>query len=113
MFKKFKEENPSKTAYLMMGNDDFRVNMDLLEQGAKQGYFKLLHNNIHCLTDDFICGYGFVPPLPFLVKDWQKHDTKKTRELSNECDKIYSKLLKCKNKDRKNWKNFTSICYQN
>jgi len=35
------------------------------------------------------------------MKDWQKHDTKKTRELLNDCDKIYSKLLNYKNKDRK------------
>jgi len=102
MIKKFKEENPSNTIYLMMGNDDFRVNMSLLEQGEKQGYFRLLHNKIHHLTDDLnICGYSFVPPLPFLMKDWQKHDTKKTRELSDECDKIYSKLLNCKDKECK------------
>ncbi len=102
MFKKFKKENPSVTVYLMMGNDDFKVNMTLLEDGARKGYFKLLDMKVHKLNNQFnICGYSHVPPLPFLMKDWQKHDTKKTRGLSDECDEKFRELIICKDEQRK------------
>ncbi len=40
-FKKVKEKNIG--LYIMMGNDDFRVNFDLLEKAEKKGLIKLLH----------------------------------------------------------------------
>lgn len=102
IFQKFKEENPSITVYLMMGNDDFKVNMPLLEDIEQKGYFKLLNMKIHKLDSQFnICGYSYVPPLPFLMKDWQKHDTKKTEELSNKCNKKFREFITCKDKERK------------
>lgn len=102
MFQNFKKENPSVTIYLMMGNDDFKINMPLLEEGEKKGYFKLLDMKIYKLNNQFnICGYSHVPPLPFLMKDWQKHDTKKTKELSNKCDKKFRELILSKDKERK------------
>lgn len=102
MFKKFKKENPSITAYLMMGNDDFKVSMPLMEEGERKGYFKLLDMKVHKLNNHFnICGYSHVPPLPFLMKDWQKHDTKKTKELSTKCDKKFRELIIYKDKQRK------------
>ena len=71
MFKNFKKENPSVEVYLMMGNDDFKINMPLLEDGEQKRYFKLLDMKIHKLNSQFnICGYSHVPPLPFLMKDW-------------------------------------------
>ncbi|PKP59040.1 MAG: hypothetical protein CVT88_03515 [Candidatus Altiarchaeales archaeon HGW-Altiarchaeales-1] len=102
MFKKFKKENPSVTVYLMMGNDDFKINMPFLEEGEQEGYFKLLDMKVHKLNNKFnICGYGHVPPLPFLMKDWQKHDTKKTMDLSDKCDKKFRELIMCKDEQRK------------
>ncbi|MBU2564656.1 MAG: metallophosphoesterase [Candidatus Thermoplasmatota archaeon] len=102
VFKNFKKENPSITTYLMMGNDDFKISMPLLEGGERRGYFKLLDMKVHKLNNQFnICGYSHVPPLPFLMKDWQKHDTKKTKELSIKCDKKFRELIMCKDKQRK------------
>jgi Icc-related predicted phosphoesterase len=102
MSKKFKKENPSVTVYLMMGNDDFKINMSFLEAGEQEGVFKLLNMSVHRLNSLFnICGYSFVPPLPFLMKDWQKHDTKKTKELSRKCDKKFHELTGCKSDQRK------------
>jgi len=102
IFQKFKEENPSITVYLMLGNDDFKVNMLFLEEGEQRGYFKLLDMKIHKLNNEFnICGYSHVPPLPFLMKDWQKHDTKTTKELSAKCDEKFRELITCKNEQRK------------
>ena len=102
IFKNFKKENPSMTVYLMMGNDDFKVNISFLEAGEQKGYFKLLDMKVHELNNKFnICGYSHVPPLPFLMKDWQKHDTKNTKELSSDCDKKFRELITCKDNERK------------
>ena len=102
MFKKFKKENPSVNVYLMMGNDDFKINMPFLEAGEQKGCFKLLDMEVHKLNNQFnICGYSHVPPLPFLMKDWQKHDTKDTKELSDNCDKKFHEFITCKDKERK------------
>lgn len=73
-----------KPPYLMMGNDDFACNMDLLKEAEKQGLLKLLHNRTYNLTEDIkLRGYGYVPITPFGIKDWEKWDTW-DRELSNE-----------------------------
>ncbi len=102
MFRKFKKENPLIIVYLMMGNDDFKINMPLLERGEQKGCFKLLDMKFHKLNNQFnVCSYSYVPPIPFLMKDWQKHDTKKTKELSNNCDKRFHEFIACNDKERK------------
>lgn len=75
LLEKFREVNREKTIYLMMGNDDFAVNMDLLEEMEDEGLIKLLHLRTHHLTDSLsIAGYGCVPPTSFLIKDWERLD---------------------------------------
>ncbi|HZX44166.1 MAG TPA: metallophosphoesterase [Candidatus Nanoarchaeia archaeon] len=54
--------------YLIMGNDDFRANYPLLKK------FNNLHNLVKDLGRWNITGYSFVPPHPFLLKDWEKPD---------------------------------------
>ena len=46
--------------YILMGNDDFRANMDLLEEENSKGTIKLLHNRMHKSFDKKIIGYSFV-----------------------------------------------------
>jgi len=79
-FKRFKKQT-KKDLYLMMGNDDFSKNMDLLEKSEKNNLIKLLHNKVHkfCRLDNeeiFISGYGFVPITGGGIKDWDKFDDK-------------------------------------
>ncbi|MDD4197531.1 MAG: metallophosphoesterase [Syntrophorhabdaceae bacterium] len=75
LFEKFKEVNLEKTIYLMMGNDDFAINMDRLEEMECDGLVKSLHLRTHPLTDSLsIAGYGCVPPTSFLIKDWERLD---------------------------------------
>ncbi len=60
-------------AYLMMGNDDFSANMDVLE--ANESLYCLIHGKRLELTRDFdIVGYAYVPITPFQIKDWEKFD---------------------------------------
>lgn len=71
----FGEENPAKTLYLMMGNDDFAVNMEYLEEMESEGLLRLLHLRAHLLSGNrFIAGYCCVPPTAFLIKDWERLD---------------------------------------
>lgn len=44
-----KEGNPDGRIFLMMGNDDWAANMDLLEEEEKRGTFNLLHQRTYIL----------------------------------------------------------------
>jgi Icc-related predicted phosphoesterase len=71
----FRDNNPVVDVFLMMGNDDFSVNMDLLEEMGSGGLCKLLHMRTHRLTEDLnIAGYSCVRPTPFSCKDWERYD---------------------------------------
>ena len=75
LLKSFKEINPDKAIYLMMGNDDLAANMGLLEGMAREGLLRLLHLCAYALSDSlFIAGYGCVPPTAFMIKDWERLD---------------------------------------
>lgn len=75
LFEGFREVYCDTPIYLMMGNDDFAVNMGQFEEMEAEGLVKLLHLRRHRLTDSlFIAGYGCVPPTSFLIKDWERLD---------------------------------------
>lgn len=62
--------------FAMMGNDDFRVNMDILEEANASGKLRLLHDREYQLPNGlWIVGTSWVDITPFLNKDWEKHDT--------------------------------------
>lgn len=89
-FKKFKKET-GKTPFIMMGNDDFRVNMDVLEMGEKQGILKLMNQNIHKLGGYHIAGYPYVNETPFLLKDWEKREKEIKNDLENLAKRVNPK----------------------
>lgn len=75
LFEDFREHNPEKKIYLMMGNDDFAVNMCLFEEMDASGIAGTLHLRKHQLTDELsIAGYACVPPTSFMIKDWERLD---------------------------------------
>jgi Icc-related predicted phosphoesterase len=77
-----KEGNPDGRIFLMMGNDDWAANMDLLEEEEKRGTFNLLHQRTYILESVgaihelplHLTGYGNVPITPFSLKDWERWD---------------------------------------
>lgn len=71
-----------KPIFLMMGNDDFKVNMNILEKEEKKGAFKLLHNKLNKINKKNIVGYGFVNEMPFLLKDWEKLDDENSKQIT-------------------------------
>lgn len=75
LFKEFKQNNKNKEIYLIMGNDDFRINFEVLENAEKNKILKSIHNKPAKLNKNYsIAGYSFVNPTPFRLKDWEKSD---------------------------------------
>lgn len=69
-----KEKLPQSKLYILMGNDDCSINMDVLQKNDGK-YFHLIHGKRMQLNNDFdIAGYSCVPITPFGIKDWEKFD---------------------------------------
>lgn len=83
LFKQFKQKNKDKEIYLIMGNDDFRVNLQVLQKSDEVGILKLIHKKSVKLNNKYnIAGYSFVNPTPFRLKDWEKEDGTIEEDLS-------------------------------
>jgi len=75
LFKQFRQKNKNKEIYLIMGNDDFRINLEILEKTEKNKILKSIHKKSIKLNKNLnIAGYSFVNPTPFRLKDWEKPD---------------------------------------
>jgi len=69
-------ELPGLEVYAMMGNDDWLINMPLLEELQSHGLLKPLHNKKYRMGNGFeLIGYANVPPTPFSIKDSERIDT--------------------------------------
>lgn len=71
--KEFYEKNKIKTA-LILGNDDFRANSNILEKNKFQGLINITNKKIEMNKDFTLIGYTYVPVTPFIFKDWEKKD---------------------------------------
>ena len=75
LFKDFKQKNKDKVIYVIMGNDDFRKNLEVLEKAEKNKILKSIHKKSVKLNKNYnIAGYSFVNITPFRLKDWEKPD---------------------------------------
>ena len=75
LFRKFKQKNKNSEIYAIMGNDDFRANLKVLENADRNKILKSIHNKSVKLSKKLnIAGYSFVNPTPFRLKDWEKPD---------------------------------------
>ncbi|MBI2576897.1 metallophosphoesterase [Candidatus Woesearchaeota archaeon] len=76
--------------FLLMGNDDFRCNMPVLEAMESGGIVSLLHRKKQQLGEFSLVGYSFVPQMPFLLKDWEKLDDEQSRPLTDAARDVVS-----------------------
>lgn len=60
--------------FLILGNDDPRIEEDSIRDAANKGYFHYCHYRSICFHSYRIIGYSYVPPTPFLLKDWERYD---------------------------------------
>ncbi|MBI4020190.1 MAG: metallophosphoesterase [Candidatus Aenigmarchaeota archaeon] len=81
LFARFRKKHKGIEIYIMMGNDDFSVNMDILRSAEKKGVLKVMHNKLHRLGGLYIMGYSFVNPGPLPIKDWVKSEREIRKDL--------------------------------
>lgn len=70
--KDLKSEYP--VILIILGNDDPKQEETILNSGEKLGLWHYIHNKHFTYKGYRIFGYNFVPPTPFLLKDWEKYD---------------------------------------
>jgi Icc-related predicted phosphoesterase len=76
--RRLREAAPGTRLFLLMGNDDWAVNQDVLAAG-EPAEWGLLHDRVHELGEEegglALAGLSFVPITPFAIKDWERWDT--------------------------------------
>ncbi len=67
--------------FVQMGNDDFGVNMDVLQKAEERGCLKITNMKTGRLGKYNVTGYSFVNPTPFLFKEWEKKEEEIRKDL--------------------------------
>lgn len=60
--------------FLILGNDDPRSEEESVLAGAARGAWHYVHWECRAFGAYEIIGYSFIPPTPFLLKDWERYD---------------------------------------
>jgi Icc-related predicted phosphoesterase len=60
--------------FLIMGNDDGRTEEQEFIKAEAKGIWEYIHNKKVGFREYTIYGYAYVPPTPFLLKDWERYD---------------------------------------
>ncbi len=60
--------------FLILGNDDPRLEEEEIKNLAAQGLWEYVHERKARFGNHWIYGYAYVPPTPFLLKDWERYD---------------------------------------
>jgi len=60
--------------FIILGNDDPRCEEEGVIAAASQGLWHYIHGRKRLLGDSVIYGLAYVPPTPFLLKDWERYD---------------------------------------
>ena len=60
--------------FLILGNDDVRIEEKAFIKGDQEGYWHYIHKQKVVFGEYIVYGYSYVPPTPFRLKDWEKYD---------------------------------------
>lgn len=60
--------------FVILGNDDDRASEQIFIEGDEAGLWSYAHERWGSLDSYPIVGYAYVPPTPFLLKDWERYD---------------------------------------
>lgn len=60
--------------FIIMGNDDPAIEENKILEAEKAGLWEYIHCKQVAYKGFTIMGYSFIPPTPFLLKDWEKYD---------------------------------------
>jgi Icc-related predicted phosphoesterase len=74
--RKLREElgNKYPRIFIILGNDDGRFAEAAILEAAAGGAWEYIHNRRVFFKNYSVFGYSYVPPTPFLLKDWEKYD---------------------------------------
>lgn len=73
LIRHLKQSSPKTNVFVMLGNDDCAVNLDVLN--AHPELYREIHGKRFKIDDNHeIVGYSFVPITPFGIKDFEKFD---------------------------------------
>lgn len=67
-------ENKFPRIFIILGNDDGRFVEAGILDAASKGVWQYIHNRKVFFDEYSIFGYSYIPPTPFLLKDWEKYD---------------------------------------
>lgn len=75
-FKLLKEELKERypIIFVILGNDDLKIEEEKLLRAEETGLVKYINFQKSEINNFKIFGYSYVPPTPFLLKDWEKYD---------------------------------------
>jgi len=60
--------------FIILGNDDPRIYEHLFIAAETKGILSYIHGKTIPWKHRYITGYAYVPPTPFLLKDWERYD---------------------------------------
>jgi Icc-related predicted phosphoesterase len=60
--------------FIIMGNDDPKCEEKTLLSYEKKGLWKYANQRCFEIKDYSVFGYSYIPPTPFLNKDWERYD---------------------------------------
>jgi uncharacterized protein len=60
--------------FLILGNDDGRFDEEAVISYDNAGLWHYMHNRKYSYGQLVVYGYSYVPPTPFMLKDWEKYD---------------------------------------
>jgi uncharacterized protein len=67
-------EDSGPEVFLILGNDDGRSEESAVLEGSRRGAWHYAHGCRLPLDGFNVYGYSFIPPTPFLLKDWERYD---------------------------------------
>lgn len=60
--------------FVIMGNDDARIEEAAVLDAAARGVWEYIHQRQVAFGRFEVYGYAYVPPTPFQLKDWERYD---------------------------------------
>ena len=60
--------------FVILGNDDSRIEENDMIAAMADNIWAYVHNQVVEFGDFSVYGYAYVPPTPFLLKDWERYD---------------------------------------
>jgi Icc-related predicted phosphoesterase len=70
--RKLGEEYPR--VFLILGNDDGRFQEASVLDAASRGVWEYVHGRRTAFGPFTVYGYAYIPPTPFMLKDWERYD---------------------------------------